>query len=140
MTACLMLFSGCAKEKTNKNYSELIVGTWNVLTDKSYELYTESDGYEEMTYISQWASSLTLTFTADGKLEYSAMLGEINDAWTDNYTLEGDTVVWEPRKYAIVQLDEDHFVMQSTRSDERTNAGGNTMTSSEVKRYEMERI
>ncbi len=120
------------------NYGDLIIGKWNVVLDKSYESYTEdNDNYEERTLCSSWASQISLSFSENGILHYSATVGGVDDGWDDHYRVKDDTLTWDIRKYALKASDNTHLTMESTITEVRQTAGGTTYTSSATKHYEL---
>lgn len=120
------------------DYSELILGSWDAVLDKCYESYIEGD-YDETTYVSEWANQLTLTFSDQGALTYSADRGGYSDTWDDRYTIHGDTLVWDVKPYQILTLDSHNLIIQYKHSEQRTTSGGATFTTTVVKRYELTR-
>lgn len=147
---CLMM-TGCQKENQPDNpdnpsapeetvdYATAVLGAWDVALDRSYESYQEPD-YEEITYCSDWASALRLTFNPDGTLGYSATVGGIPDEWEDRYTVHGDTLVWDVKEYKILRLDEHEMVIESKVVKTRTTRGGQTYEVVTTKHYEMSRL
>lgn len=119
-------------------YAQLILGRWDAVLDKCYESYIEGD-YDETTYASDWAVSLSLIFSDQGTLSYSANLGDYEDGWDDSYAIHGDTLVWDVKPYKILTLDEHSLVFQYEHSEQRTTAGGTVITTTVVKRYELTR-
>lgn len=142
-----LLFSACGKDEPVNNppsdnnteepidYAQYIMGPWSVVLDQSFELYTEGDNYQEITYCSDWASEITLTLKDDGKLGYSAVVGGVEDAWDDSYSVKSDTLVWDVKPYVISIDDESHCQIESKVVTERTTGGGQTYTTSVTKRY-----
>ena len=118
------------------NYSELILGSWDAVLDKCYESYIEGD-HDETTYVSEWANQLTLSFSDQGTLTYSADMGDYSDTWDDRYSIHSDTLVWDVKPYQILTLDEHNLIIQYKHSEQRTTSGGATFTSTVVKRYEL---
>ena len=145
-----LLLASCGKEEptvpqtgdtltpAQPDYTKLILGSWDAALDKCYESYIEGD-YDETTYASDWANRLTLTFSDQGTLTYSADMGGYSDTWDDCYTIHGDTLVWDVKPYHILTLDEHTLTIQYKHSEQRTTSGGTTFTTTVIKRYELTR-
>lgn len=159
----IVIFCGCEKEPQNpenpnqpenpdnpstptdnpvavENYPQAILGSWNVLKDKSYESYTEREDYTEITYVQEWAESLSFTFHDNGTLTYlSHMLADYEDSWDDTYSITNDILTWDTKEYRILSFTEHSFVMEHKVVSDRTTAGGETYQTVLIKHYEMER-
>lgn len=149
LTLSLSLFS-CQKEPeshtpdnnsaiTVADYPQAILGAWSAVVENSYELYTESDGYQEMTYVSQWATELTLTFDEEGLLHYSACVFGVMDEWNDTYSVHGDTLRWDVKDYKILSLTKDELIIEHSVTDRYNNAGGDPVETTATKHYELKR-
>lgn len=123
----------------NINYTEDILGQWNAVLNRCYEQYTENDDYDETTYVSDWASALSLNFKTDGKLTYSATVGGIEDSWDDTYRIVADTLVWDTRPYKILTLIDNQLVIEFTHEEQRTASGGTILTTTLTKHWELTR-
>lgn len=121
------------------NYAEQILGQWNAVLNRCYEQYTENDDYDETTYVSDWASALSLNFKTDGKLTYSAIVGGIEDSWDDTYRIVADTLVWDTRPYKILTLTDNQLVIEFTHEEQRTASGGTILTTTLTKHWELTR-
>lgn len=121
------------------NYAEQILGQWNSVLNRCYEQYTENDDYDETTYVSDWASALSLNFKTDGKLTYSAIVGGIEDSWDDTYRIVADTLVWDTRPYKILTLTDNQLVIEFTHEEQRTASGGTILTTTLTKHWELTR-
>lgn len=145
----VFLFAACEKDDPTNNpnpgsdtyvpddYAQYLMGPWSVVLDQSYEQYTEGDDYQEMTYCSDWASEITLTFKENGKLGYSAVVYGVEDSWDDNYSVSSDTLMWDVKPYVISVSDENHCQIESKVVTERTTRGGQTYTTSATKHYDL---
>lgn len=121
------------------NYAEQILGQWNAVLNRCYEQYTENDDYDETTYVSDWASALSLNFKTDGNLTYSAIVGGIEDSWDDTYRIVADTLVWDTRPYKILTLTDNQLVIEFTHEEQRTASGGTILTTTLTKHWELTR-
>ena len=121
------------------NYAEQILGQWNAVLDRCYEQYTENDDYNETTYVSDWASRLSLNFKNDGKLTYSATVGGIEDSWDDIYRIVADTLIWDTRPYKILTLTDNQLIIEFTHEEQRTASGGTILTTTLTKHWELSR-
>lgn len=151
--AAVLMFASCGKEPVEEptsqpstgayvpeDYAEYMMGPWEVVLDSSYTRYAESDGYEELTYCQEWASRMVLTIKADGKLNYMAVVGGVEDSWDDVCSIQGDTLVWDVRSYGIKATSESRCEIESTITENRTTAGGTVYTTSETKHYTLHRM
>lgn len=121
------------------NYAEQILGQWNAVLNRCYEQYTENDDYDETTYVSDWASALSLNFKTDGKLTYSAIVGGIEDSWDDTYRIVADTLIWDTRPYKILTLTDNQLIIEFTHEEQRTASGGTILTTTLTKHWELTR-
>lgn len=120
------------------DYSTLIMGRWNAVLDCSYERYTEDD-YNETTFVSDWATALSLTFKDDGYLTYSAIVSGFEDSWDDLYRIQSDTLVWDTKPYKILTINDNQLVMEYRITEDRTTSGGTTYTTTLTKHWEFNR-
>lgn len=120
------------------DYAELILGRWDAVLDKCYDTYIEGD-YDETTHASDWATALSLTFSDQGVISYSATVGGYDDSWDDTYSVHNDTLVWDIRPYKILTLDEHSLIFQFEHSEQRTTSGGAVITATVIKHYELAR-
>lgn len=121
------------------DYAQAILGHWNAQLSQCYERYTENNTYEEITYASEWATDLSLTFKTDGLLTYSATVGGYPDSWDDAYTVQSDTLFWDAKPYKILILDSTHLVFEFSHDEQRTTSGGSTITTNVTKHWELAR-
>lgn len=121
------------------NYPEDILGQWNAVLDNCYESYTEGDDYDETTYVSDWASALSLTFKTDGYLTYSATVSGVEDSWDDAYSITADTLIWDTRKFKILTISDSQLIFENNVEGTRTTSGGTTYTTKVIKHWEFQR-
>lgn len=120
------------------NYAQEVLGTWQVALDKSFELYTEPN-YTECSYCNEWANDITLTFNSNDKLHYCQTSNGFTDEWDDQYHVQGDTLLWDTRKYAIKSYDGTYMIIENKVVEERRLSGGTTFESTLIRHFEMTR-
>lgn len=125
------------KEDEPIDYATMIIGTWDVVLDQSYESYTEA-GTTDIEYMDNWAEAVTLSFDTNNTLTYLAMIG-VEDTWQDTYSIHGDTLFWDVKPYVISHMDNSRMVMEYSKTRTFLNAGGNEVTTNVTKHYEMTR-
>ena len=111
-------FVSCENEqpegkKKEKSYSELIVGTWNLM---SVELYMESEGQEATQ--KEDASKTGYTFVFDKNGEFTMDMGEVA---TIEYEIDGKYVVVEGVPFMeILKLNEKDLSLMLDLSEDVT--------------------
>ena len=85
-----MMMTSCTKDN-----EELILGTWNMDMNKSYESYTENGVTEQMTYAEMGMGKVTITFKEGGVMTVSTTASNESDGWDTEYTIKDDVLTWE---------------------------------------------
>lgn len=142
----LVLTTACKKDPINNDpihegtdYSEMILGTWQAVLDSCYEKYLEDDGYQELTYASEWADSLTLTFRNNDTLTYYAIVHGYPDEWNDTYSVQADTLIWDKYHYKISKLTTKELIIHYQITEQHTTSGGGIRETSVTKHWKLTR-
>ncbi len=129
-----MMMTSCTKD-----YEELIIGTWKVDVEASYnhEIITDELGTNEDTYSLKEAGceSATFTFKEDGTMVVESVYDVYYDVYEDelerdvetlHYVIEdGRVIVSEEEQYDIQELDKKNLVLHASgESTFEFSAGG----------------
>ena len=107
-----MMMTSC----TNDN-EELILGTWNLDVNKSYESYTEGGVTEQMTYAEMGTEKVTITFKEGGVMTVSSTIDNETEIWDDRYVIDDDDLIWDGMELDILKLNKKKLILEETEDE-----------------------
>ncbi len=112
-----MMMTSCSKDN-----EELILGTWNMDVNKSYDSWTQDGVTEQENYLEWWGiEKATFTFKEGGVVTISAVMDNESGNWDDEYTINGDVLIWDGDEFNILKLNKKKLILEQT--EEGTDDG-----------------
>ena len=107
-----MMMTSCSKDN-----EELILGTWNMDVNKSYESYTENGVTEQMTYAEMGAKEVTITFKEGGVMTVSTTMSNEPGSWDTEYIIDDDELMWDGMELDILKLNKKKLILEETEDE-----------------------
>ena len=107
-----MMMTSCINDN-----EELILGTWNLDVNKSYESYTEGGVTEQMTYAEMGTEKVTITFKEGGVMTVSSTIDNETEIWDDRYVIDDDDLIWDGDELDILKLNKKKLILEETEDE-----------------------